>query len=297
MFHLTRWSTTLFNYFKVRKTVIRLMISLILVLPTLLFAEPLSVFVSIQPVQTFVKKIGGEHVDIKVMVPPGHHPHHYNPSAQQIAMLSKADLYVRVGLPFEEAWMARVRVANQQMRTIDLHHGIEPHKSFQHKVHADETDPHIWTSPVLVKQMTKAIVEKLVALDPSRRSEYQDNQNAFVQELDELDQEIQKLLKPFHGRKFLVFHPAWGYFADQYGLIQVAIEHEGKEPNAKALARLIDQAKKERIKIVFVQPQVNMRLAKKVAQAIGGNVITVDPLASDYIDNLRYVAEQFAGVL
>ena len=112
-----------------------------------------------------------------------------------------------------------------------------------------------------------------------------------------LDRELHALLDPLPNRGFMVFHPAWGYFADSYGLAQVPIEHEGKEPGARALAALIDQANRENIKVVFVQPQFDKRSATQVARAIGGAVVAVDPLAADYVDNLRRVGREFAQAL
>jgi zinc transport system substrate-binding protein len=145
--------------------------------------------------------------------------------------------------------------------------------------------------------MVGAIRGKLTELAPEHAAAFARNHDAFVAELDTLDRDLHKLLDPLPDRRFMVFHPAWGYFADTYGLTQVSIEREGKEPGARSLATLIDQAKRERIKVVFVQPQFDKRSATQVAQAIGGVVVAVDPLASDYIDNLRRVGREFAGVL
>ena len=271
--------------------------------PAIAKAEPLLVFASVLPVQTLVKKIGGGHVDVRSMVQPGYSPHTYDPTPRQIGALAKAVLYVRTGLPFEHAWMERILSANPRMRVIDLRTGIdlremetlEPEHDGHH--HGHETDPHLWTSPLLARQMAGEIRDALSQLDPDHREEYTRNHAAFVRELDGLDRDIRALLDPLENRKFMVFHPSWGYFADAYGLVQVPIEREGKEPGARALAALIDRAKKEGIRVIFVQPQFDKRQARQVAQAIGGMVIAVDPLAPDYVENLRRVARQFAEAL
>jgi zinc transport system substrate-binding protein len=200
-------------------------------------------------------------------------------------------LYVRTGVPFEDAWMERIRSANPRMQVIDVRDGITL------RTHADESDPHVWTSPPLVRHMVGVIRDKLSTLDPAHAADFARNHDAFVAELQALDRELRALLDPLPNRKFMVFHPAWGYFADTYGLTQVPIEREGKEPGARALAALIEQAKQEKIKVVFVQPQFDKRNARQVAQAIGGAVIAVDPLAADYIDNLRRVGREFARAL
>lgn len=299
-------------------------------------AEPLRVFASVVPIQTFVEKIGGHHVDARAMVRPGFNPHTYDPTPQQISALAGAALYVRVGMPFEKAWMERIQSANPGMPVLDARDGIalrerEAHPQDEsgsdtehrpasergnahdsdvsydeHKRHdkpeaenylGDHNDPHVWTNPALVRHMCGSIRDKLTELAPAHAEAFARNHDAYVAELQALDSELHGLLDPLPNRKFMVFHPAWGYFADAYGLTQVPIEHEGKEPGARALVALINQAKRENIKVVFVQPQFDKRSASQVAQAIGGVVVAVDPLAADYVNNLRRVGREFAQAL
>jgi zinc transport system substrate-binding protein len=265
----------------------KLLCLLLWFVPVLGVTEPLRVFTSVVPIQTFVQKIGGEHVDARAMVRPGYNPRTYNPTPQQISALAGAVLYVRTGVPFEKAWMERIRSANTKMLVLDARDDID----------LREQDPHVWASPPLVRHMVGRIRDKLAELDPAHAADFARNHDAFVAELDALDAELHALLDPLPNRKFMVFHPAWGYFADSYGLTQVSIEREGKEPGARGLAALIDQAKQEKIKVVFVQPQFDKRQARQVAQAIDGVVVSVDPLAPDYVDNLRRVGQQFAQAL
>ena len=271
-------------------------------------------FVSVLPIRTVVERIGGELVDVRVMVQPGYDPVTYDATPQQITALAEADLYVRVGVPFENAWMQRIRSANPAMPILDARSGIAPREPRLHRDdhrqggesdaphhdehhHGHDSDPHIWTDPRLVMHFAGAIRDQLAQLAPAQHAVFTRNHATFVDELQRLDEDIRALLKPLKNRRFLVFHPAWGYFADAYGLTQVSIEHNGKQPGAKALANLIDQAKRERIRVVFVQPQFDRRQAQQVAQAIGGRVIAADPLAPDYVDNMRRVARQFAEAL
>jgi zinc transport system substrate-binding protein len=279
---------------------------LLLLVPAAAFAEPLRVFASVVPIQTFVEKIGGDHVDARAMVRPGFNPKTYDPTPQQIAALTDAVLYVRTGVPFEEAWMERIRSANPGMEVVDAREGIillelDAHSDDEHgrgaAHHADEQDPHVWTSPPLVRHMVGVVRDKLSELDPGHAAELAHNHDAFVAELDALDRDLHALLDPLPNRRFLVFHPAWGYFADTYGLTQVPIEREGKEPGARSLAALIDQAKEDGIKVVFVQPQFDKSHARQVAKAIGGVVVAVDPLAADYVANLRRVGRELARAL
>lgn len=284
--------------------------------------EPLRVFVSVLPQKTFVEKIGKDHVDVRAMVRPGHNPHTYDPTPQQIAALSEATLYIRTGVPFEHAWMERIRSGNPEMQVLDAREGIELVDMEDHD-HADlpqgehdgknghvghqtgagyeverqeigQSDPHVWTDPHLVKYMTGRIRDKLAELDPGNEQHYRRNYAAFAAELDALDRDIRLLLRDVANRKFMVFHPAWGYFARAYGLIQVPIENEGKEPGPRAMAALIEQARREQVKVIFVQPHFSSKSAEQVAQAIGGCVVAIDPLSADYADNLRKVAGQIA---
>ncbi len=256
-------------------------------------AAALRVFVSVPPQQTFVEKIGGDHVEVAAMVRPGFNPATYEPSPRQISALADTSLYVRIGVPFEKVWMERIRSANPEMRMLDARDGIDL------RAHPGEPDhdPHVWTSPPLVRVMAANIRDALIELDPANHQDYARNHDAFAAELDELDREIRALLQGVTHRTFMVFHPAWGYFADAYGLTEIAIEHEGKEPGARTLTALIERARRENIKVVFAQPQFDQKLAAEVARAIGGRVVLIDPLSPDYVDSLRGAAREMAGAL
>jgi zinc transport system substrate-binding protein len=273
---------------------------------SLLAAEaPLRVFVSVLPQQTFVERIGGDHVAVAVMVQPGRSPATYDPTPGQMEALADADLYVRIGVPFEDAWMDRVRAMNPQMPVLDNRDGIalrvleaHTHAEDDHHHghgHGPVLDAHVWTAPRLVAGMAAGIRDELARLRPAAAAAFQANYEAFAGELEALDDDIRAQLAEVRSRRFLVFHPAWGYFADAYGLEQVAIEAAGKEPGARALAAVIDQAKREGIGVVFVQPQFNRRAAERVAEAIGGRVIPIDPLSPNYFVNLRAVSAAIAA--
>ncbi len=296
----------------------RLFFFLLLFSPVLI-AEPVRVITSVLPLKTFVEKIGGNHVDVKSLVRPGYNPHTYDLSPRQIMAVSKAHMFVRTGVPFEDAWMERIRSANTKMLVIDVrdgmdllelampeelpeevqkdHDGHSHHHTHKHTHHAGEIDPHIWTDPIRVKQLADNILKALVKIDAENEKTYRANHAEFIQQINLLDKEIRQYLAEVKNRKFLVFHPAWGYFANQYGLEQVAIEFQGKEPGAKTIAGVISLAREDGIRVIFVQPQFDQRLAKKVADAIEGRVIVVDPLSADYIENMLTVASQFGRVL
>jgi zinc transport system substrate-binding protein len=263
------------------------------------------VFVSILPQAYFVERIGGKQVHVSVMVGPGHSPATYGPMPKQMAGLNQAKLYFRIGVPFENVWMERISKANPDIKVIDTRRGIALMSMEQHDHVVSRgdrhdrgfKDPHIWLSLRLTKALARNIYEGLVSEDPLHQSLYQDNLRAFYHDLDGLDAEIATIVKNATTRKFMVFHPAWGYFAHDYGLEQIPIEAEGKGPTAKGLAAVIEEAKQEGIKVIFVQKQFSERSAETVAKAIGGKVIQIDPLARDYLNNMRKIAQTFAEVL
>lgn len=254
-------------------------------------ADPLRIFVSVQPIQMLVQGVGGPDVQVDLMVPPGQSPATYAPRPRQIADLAQADLYVRVGVPFETAWMRRIRTANPEMPILDLREGLELRPMEAHAHHDGEAlDPHIWTSPPLTRRLVERIAEQLSALDPPHAQAYQARRYQLDQELQALDDELRTQLQGFAGRAFLVYHPAWGYFAETYGVRQIPVEFEGKEPGAQRLSALIEQARALEIRTIIVQPQFDQRFAQSLSKAIDGRVAFVDPLAADYFASLRQLA-------
>ncbi len=266
----------------------------------------LLLYVSILPQKNLVERLAGEQVEVRVMVGPGRNPATYEPSPRQMAGLAEADLYYRIGVPFENVWMDRIRSVNSGLEVLDARDGvrlrqIEPagghHHDFDHQGSAHEvngSDPHIWLSPDLVKILCARLSQRLIALDPENRAVYEGNLARLLAELEQLDQDIRDRLKGLRHRDFMVFHPSWGYFADAYNLRQIPIESAGKEPGAQTLARLIEEAQNKGVRVIFVQQQFSHKQAQALADAIGGKVVSIDPLAQDYPDNLRRVAEAIA---
>jgi zinc transport system substrate-binding protein len=269
--------------------------------------EPLQIVVSIPPQAYFVDRIGGDRVTTEIMVPPGADPHTYEPRPEQLKALSQADAYMRIRVDFEDAWMDRFAAVNPKMQIVDTTAGIERlppdvreigeagHASPDHG--GDKVDPHIWLSPRRVKIQAEDIYRALVALDPARANEFKVNLEAFLRDIDTLDRQIRQALQGVKQRQFIVLHPAWGYFARDYDLQMLAVEVGGQEPSAAELADLVATARKDQIKVIFVEPQFSRRAAETLAQEIGGQVLTIDPLARDWLANLRQVADTFAQVL
>ncbi len=268
--------------------------------------DKLNVTVSILPQRYFVERIGGEHVSVSVMVLPGESPATYEPKPEQLKALSQSLAYFSIGVPFENVWLDKIAEANKHMRIVDTvaniermpmdehHHGEEENEP-EHSEGAP--DPHVWLSPELVKVQAQAIYEALVAIDSEHQDVYAANLEGFIEDIDELEADIEKTLSDLGSRKFMVFHPSWGYFARDFGLEQIPIEVGGQEPSAQELAELIGHAQEEGIRVVFAQPEFSTQDAETIAQEINGEVLLVSPLAPDWLANMRRVAQTFAEVL
>jgi zinc transport system substrate-binding protein len=245
------------------------------------------VAVSVAPLGWAVQQLVGDRVQLEVMVPPGASPATHEPTLAQMQDLSRARLYVKVGHPafaFERAWLGHLLDHNARMKIV----------SAAGRAPSGPDDPHLWTSPRVMRGLAQDLAEALQDLLPDQKTQIQASLDSLVGRIDALDAEIRAMLQSVAGRTFYVFHPAWGWFAADYGLHQVAIEEKGahgSEPSPEHLARLIRQAREERIGVVFVQPQYSDRSAVLVAREIGARVEVLDPLAADWLNNLRHVAE------
>ncbi|MGA1874490.1 MAG: metal ABC transporter solute-binding protein, Zn/Mn family [bacterium] len=288
----------------------------------------IGVVVTILPLAEFVEKTGKERVEVSVMVPPGANPHTYEPTPGQLKKVSQARMYVKVGsgIEFEMAWMAKLISLNRKMLVCNSSEGLpllemkrdnqsqgqestpppktlhEPNRQYdnhhdhdrghhdrdEHRHHGH--DPHLWLSPVNVMSMVVNIRDALIRVDPEGSSLYTRGSQGFILELKQLDNQIRERLSSLKTRSFLSFHPAWGYFASTYGLEQIPVELEGKEPSARDLVRIIRLARDLNLKVIFTSPQFSRKSAEVIAGEIRGKVIFLDPLAKNYIENLHEVA-------
>ncbi len=271
--------------------------------------DKIPVFVSIGPQKYFVQQIGKDRVKIHIMVQPGASPATYEPKPKQMTKLSKAKIYFAIGVPFENAWMKTIVGANPKMKVVRTDTGIEKLSMTGHHHHDEDDepghgdpdhgglDPHIWLSPPLVKIQSRTILTAMQEVDPTHHDVYEANYRKFVSEIDRLDTRLRQTLAGRRGLQFLVFHPSWGYFARAYGLEQISIEIEGKDPKPAQLKELIEHARKKGIRVIFVQPQFSTKSAGLIAREIGGQVASADPLAEDWMANLMAVADKFKAAL
>ena len=257
-----------------------------------------NVVVSILPQKTFVQKIAHELVDVTVMVEPGSSPHSYEPKVSQMVALSKVDLYFSIGMDFEKAWLDKFRSQNKELLFVDMGKDVTKIKKTlkEDHHHHSELDPHIWTSPKNVAQMANTIYEQLVKLDPENKNFYKENLETFLDEIKEMDSEIRSILKDMkHSRSFMVFHPAWGYFAHDYNLKQIAFRTEGKNPKPKEMIEIMKKAKKENVKVIFTQPELSDKSARIIAKETGMQVKKISPLNPKWSENLISMAKAIAN--
>jgi zinc transport system substrate-binding protein len=262
--------------------------------------ETLNVTVSILPQEYFVKKIARDKVEVNVLVQPGSEPETYEPLPQQLKTISESRAYIILGVSLERGWLSKIQSVNPNLVIIDSGEGISlipmvahhHHEEYEH----DNLDPHIWLSPQLVKIQAQNIYQGLVSLDPENEAEYKQNLDDFMVEIDQLDAQIRQNLTGIENRKFIVFHPAWGYFAQDYDLEQIPIEIGGKEPSPGELGELVKLAQTENIKVIFAQYQFNARTAETIAKEIGGEVEFIDPIAPNWSENLLKVSETLSKV-
>jgi len=261
-------------------------------------ADKIGVVVTILPQAEFVEIIGGERVNVVVMVPPGASPHTYEPTPSQITALSAAVMYAKVGsgIDFELVWMDKLVSINKDMLVIDCSRGVEMRDNEGESEHG-VLDPHIWMSPLRAEVMVQNICNGLIQVDPGNRAYYEQNRDAYLKKLARLDNDIRAGLTGARSRTIMVYHPAFGYLAEDYNLDMLSVEEEGKEPTSVRLARLIEQAEEHNIKVIFTSPQFNPQSARVIADAIGGRLVFVDPLARDYIMNMRILLDEMVEAL
>lgn len=250
------------------------------------------VAVSIPPQAYFAERIGGDLIETQVLLPPGASPVTYEPSPRQIVAISKAALYLKVGHPDFVLETRHLKgLLTPKTRVLDMSVGVDFLKL---EAHDDghghgESDPHLWLSPKIVREFAPRIAEALKKLLPAQTAKIEQNLQVFLQEIAALDQEIIQSLDRFRGREFVVYHPAWGYFARDYGLVQRAVETGGKDPGPAHLVHMTDELRTAGCKVIFVQSGFSDKGPQVIAREIGARVEVLDPLAREWGANLRRV--------
>jgi len=269
---------------------------------------PLQVVVSILPQQYLVERVAGGRAEVLTLVQPGDNEATYSPGPATLAALDGAAVWFTMGVHFEDVWLGRITRDRPDLEIVPLAAGMPLRRTERSVVaagrspgrdhdHAGMPDPHTWTDPRLAARMVEPIAATLARLDPGGAADYAARAAELQEELLALHEEIAARLAPLRGKAFIVFHPSWGYFADAYGLAQLPIEVGGREPGPRGLAEVIQRGREAGVRAVFVQQQFSQRSALAVAQALDARIVDADPLAPDYLNNLREVSIRMAEAL
>ncbi len=268
----------------------------------------LSVLVSIQPQGYFVERIAGDMAAVTVLIPPGASPAAYEISPSEMREVSGGDVWFSIGVMAETPWHREFPSLNPGLLAVNTVEGIErlpidryglpgEDRHTEHDHSHGGTDPHVWLSPELVKLQAGVIAETLAEIDRDNAEIYMENLESFTADISALQDQLKAVLEPHEGSSFMVFHPAWGYFADEFGLVQVPIEIAGSEPSPREMSLLLDHAFSEGIDVVFVSPQFSTSSAETIARELDASVVVIDPLAADWLGNMLMVAGELAGAM
>jgi zinc transport system substrate-binding protein len=261
-----------------------------------------TVLVSVAPYRFFVEQIAGDTVKVILMVPAGASAHTYEPSPRQMVEAAQADIWFRIGETFEKRAFSAIRSHRPFIESVDLRRGLDLINATAH-VHQDGshccgdgmTDPHIWLSARMAQTEARTIAEALSKKYPEHQKLYQDNLETFLKELQGLDASLTTLLMPLKNRTIMVSHPAYAYFCRDYGLIQLSIEFEGKDPTPQQLTKTLNLARKAKVQTIYTQAQYSNKGALLMADVLGAHVVQLDPYAEDYLKTMRHIGESFAN--
>lgn len=275
------------------------------------------VTVTIEPQRYFAEKIAGDKFKINCVVPAGQSPETYDPTPQQMIQVGKSIAYLRIGpIGFEQAWMDKIRENNPKLEIFDTSEGMKlltdteedahahDHADHDHDAHAAEdahhhhhhggVDPHIWSSIAGAKVVAWNTLNAFIALDPDNTEYFWKNYNELVDEIDKTETEIKQLLDPLTDRTFIIYHPALTYFADEFNLIQLCIEMDGKEPSPAQLKMLVETARENNARVVFIQQEFDQKNAELIAKETGCKLTVINPLAYDWSKEMIHIAKALA---
>ncbi|MFC2133552.1 metal ABC transporter solute-binding protein, Zn/Mn family [Bacteroidota bacterium] len=237
----------------------------------------------------FVKQVGGENVDIIHLIPAGVDPHDFEPNFNRVKKIADADIYFRIGEIFtiENNWIQTIKAANENIEIADCSDGINIRNN----------NPHIWLGLEEVKTIVENICRAFVKIDTASADYYKHNKEVFISRIDSLNDQLKQDFDQLTKKEVLVYHPAWRYFLSRYGLEEISIEKDGKEPKAKDLHNLIDYAKLKGIKAIFIEPQFDIKAASTIADEIGAQIVMLNPIPEDFFVNINDIREKFMKYL
>lgn len=257
----------------------------------------ITVAASILPQKEIIESVGKDKVKVSILVPPGFSPHTYELTSGQLRSIADTDLFVSMGsgIEFELAWMDKIKGVNPNMPVVNASEGITFIDGYTEEdgTHVSGGDPHVWLSIANAKIMAENVCKALAGESPKDEAYFRANLEEYKAKLDALDGEIRESFKDMKDVTIMTYHPAWSYFVRDYGIECISVENNGKEPSPSDLAALIDTAKAKGIKVIFASPEYSTKSAYTIADAIGGNVVLIDPLSENYIENMKSVADAF----
>lgn len=264
-------------------------------------SDKVVVFVSILPQKYLVQQIGSPEIAVEVLVPPGGSPATYTTTPKQLMQLGRSQVLFYSGVPFEKVLLPKLKKTSPILLSninegIELVEGQCAHDHGDHSHHHD-LDPHTWLDPILMKAQAQNVCQQLSKLMPEKKQLFEQRLKQLQEDLSKLDEDIRNTLQPLKNRSFFVYHPAYSYFALRYDLEQVPIEQSGKEPGAKYMSSVLKLAKEKNVRAIFVQPQFKGQSAAKIAEQLGCQLVTLDPLSDNYLDNLKEMATKMVKAM
>ncbi len=257
--------------------------------------------VTIEPQRYFAEQLVDSFFKIVTMVPSGKSPEDYDPTPQQMANLAKSKAYFCIGqIGFEKIWLDKLKKNNPNVLFFDNGEGIQsvpskPHNHTSQDHNYPETDPHTWSSPKEALIIVQNMYDALIKIDPDNSSLYKLNLEKLIKEIDETDQIVEKYLNHSSQKSFIIYHPALTYFARDYGLTQYSIELDGKEPTPEQIKNLIDTAKKETIKVIFIQQEFDQKNAEIIAKETGCKLVVINPLSYNWSEEIIKIAQALSN--
>lgn len=252
--------------------------------------------VSIEPQKFFLDTLVGDKFEVNTVIPLGSNPEAYDPSPSQMVKVGKSKMYYQIGnLGFENTWLKNIKYNNPEMQIIDCSMGIQPAGHNYEGEHSHPNgDPHIWSSTNNARIVAKNMYNSLVKADKANADFYLENYSKIEKNINETDSIIREYIKTAPSKSFIIYHPSLSYFAEEYGLNQLPIEVDGKTPTPKQLSQLIQKAKKENVKVVFIQAEFDKKNAEVIAQELGAKIVTINPLVYKWDSEMINIAKAFA---
>jgi zinc transport system substrate-binding protein len=250
--------------------------------------------VSIAPFEFFIREIAGDDFYVNVMVPAGASPHVYEPYPGQIRELRRSAAYISNGyLGFEMAWLERLYEVNRSMIRLSLSDALDPIEEGHHHEgeHSETADPHYWISPKYASVIARSVRDLLVSLNKEEAPKYNANYEVLLEKIITLDRKAKELFSSFRGEAFITYHPTLAYLARDYGLEEISLEQDGKEPSPAHLKELIDLAREKRISKIFLTREYDVRQVKALADETGAEVVVIDPLSDNWLDAVTRIVD------